>query len=246
MNRGTLRALVVGRWGGRALLCATALAAPMLLGCGGSNSTPTTAGGSTANATAAVAEAKNIAPVALHLDQGGFSLTAPATTITGTATKGASVTVNGHTVSTRSGRWHDTLNLHIGSNPIAVAATMPGRAPASTAIRITRHHSAAELEASARARALRAEEQQHREAEAKERKQREAQEKHAEQQRQQLAECTNGTYVNAAGNTVCKPVESSTQPAGATAECEDGTYSSSESRSGTCSHHGGVQRWLNE
>jgi hypothetical protein len=52
--------------------------------------------------------------------------------------------------------------------------------------------------------------------------------------------------VNAAGNTVCKPVESSTQPAGATAECEDGTYSFSESRSGTCSHHGGVKRWLKE
>lgn len=56
--------------------------------------------------------------------------------------------------------------------------------------------------------------------------------------------CSNGTYVNSAGNTVCKPEESSTVPAGATAECEDGTYSFSESRSGTCSHHGGVRRWL--
>jgi hypothetical protein len=58
------------------------------------------------------------------------------------------------------------------------------------------------------------------------------------------AECTNGTYVNAAGNTVCKPEESPTQPSGATARCEDGTYSFSESRSGTCSHHGGVSEWL--
>ncbi len=57
-------------------------------------------------------------------------------------------------------------------------------------------------------------------------------------------ECTNGTYVNSAGNTVCSPEESPTQPAGATAECEDGTYSFSESRSGTCSHHGGVAQWL--
>jgi Protein of unknown function (DUF3761) len=57
-------------------------------------------------------------------------------------------------------------------------------------------------------------------------------------------ECTSGTYVNAAGNTVCKPEESPTQPAGATARCEDGTYSFSESRSGTCSHHGGVAQWL--
>jgi hypothetical protein len=57
-------------------------------------------------------------------------------------------------------------------------------------------------------------------------------------------ECTNGTYVNAAGNTVCSPEESPREPAGATAECADGTYSFSESRSGTCSHHGGVAQWL--
>jgi hypothetical protein len=30
-------------------------------------------------------------------------------------------------------------------------------------------------------------------------------------------------------------------PAGATAQCADGTYSFSQHRSGTCSHHGGVQ-----
>jgi hypothetical protein len=59
------------------------------------------------------------------------------------------------------------------------------------------------------------------------------------------SECTNGTYVNAAGNTVCRPVESpGGPPAGASAECADGTYSFSESRSGTCSHHGGVANWL--
>lgn len=33
-------------------------------------------------------------------------------------------------------------------------------------------------------------------------------------------------------------------PAGATAECRDGTYSYSAHRRGTCSHHGGVKRWL--
>jgi hypothetical protein len=33
-------------------------------------------------------------------------------------------------------------------------------------------------------------------------------------------------------------------PAGASAVCRDGTYSFSQSRSGTCSHHGGVARWL--
>jgi hypothetical protein len=57
--------------------------------------------------------------------------------------------------------------------------------------------------------------------------------------------CTNGTYVNSAGNTVCSPETSPTTPAGATAQCVDGTYSFSQSRSGTCSHHGGVAQWLN-
>lgn len=33
-------------------------------------------------------------------------------------------------------------------------------------------------------------------------------------------------------------------PAGATAQCRDGSYSFSRSRSGTCSHHGGVAAWL--
>jgi len=33
-------------------------------------------------------------------------------------------------------------------------------------------------------------------------------------------------------------------PPGATALCRDGTYSYSKHRSGTCSHHGGVAKWL--
>jgi len=58
-------------------------------------------------------------------------------------------------------------------------------------------------------------------------------------------ECTNGSYTNSSGNTVCKPEESPNgPPAGATAECADGTYSFSEHRSGTCSDHGGVANWL--
>jgi Protein of unknown function (DUF3761) len=56
--------------------------------------------------------------------------------------------------------------------------------------------------------------------------------------------CTNGTYENSSGNIVCRPEESPTAPAGATAQCADGTYSFSEHRSGTCSHHGGVAEWL--
>ena len=36
----------------------------------------------------------------------------------------------------------------------------------------------------------------------------------------------------------------SSVPTGATAKCADGTYSFSQHRSGTCSHHGGVAEWL--
>lgn len=55
--------------------------------------------------------------------------------------------------------------------------------------------------------------------------------------------CTNGTYVNSSGNIVCSPETSSTKPSGATAQCNDGTYSFSQHHSGTCSHHGGVAIW---
>lgn len=55
--------------------------------------------------------------------------------------------------------------------------------------------------------------------------------------------CPNGTYVNSVGNIVCSPYASSSVPAGASAECSDGTYSFSQSRRGTCSHHGGVAIW---
>jgi hypothetical protein len=52
-------------------------------------------------------------------------------------------------------------------------------------------------------------------------------------------------YTNSKGNQVHRPVYSeSGPPTGATAQCADGTYSFSQSRRGTCSHHGGVSRWL--
>jgi hypothetical protein len=56
--------------------------------------------------------------------------------------------------------------------------------------------------------------------------------------------CPNGTYVNAYGNTVCSPYSAPSAPAGATAQCLDGTYGFSQTHSGTCSHHGGVATWL--
>lgn len=51
-------------------------------------------------------------------------------------------------------------------------------------------------------------------------------------------------YINSKGVRVRRPIRSSTVPAGATARCRDGTYSFSQSRRGTCSHHGGVAEWL--
>lgn len=56
--------------------------------------------------------------------------------------------------------------------------------------------------------------------------------------------CTNGSYVNSVGNTVCSPEVAPSAPAGATAQCVDGSYSFSQSHSGTCSHHRGVANWL--
>lgn len=51
-------------------------------------------------------------------------------------------------------------------------------------------------------------------------------------------------YINTYGNEVHSPAYSNTVPAGASAQCMDGTYSFSQSRRGTCSHHGGVAQWL--
>lgn len=58
--------------------------------------------------------------------------------------------------------------------------------------------------------------------------------------------CPTDYYRNSNGICVHRPVktQSSTTPAGATAQCKDGSYSFSQHRRGTCSHHGGVARWL--
>jgi hypothetical protein len=52
-------------------------------------------------------------------------------------------------------------------------------------------------------------------------------------------------YINTYGNDVHSPAYSNngSVPAGASAQCGDGTYSFSQSRRGTCSHHGGVAVW---
>jgi hypothetical protein len=235
-SAGRLRARI-------ALFVAVVAGAGVLTGCGSNSASTTT------SSTVQLATDAKVAPVALHLNQGSYSVSVPETIISGAVSKGASVRVNGHAVAVNSGRLRNKLGLHIGDNPVEVEATMGSRAPAKTIIHIIRHHSAVEREALTRAHALRAEARRRHEAEARERKERELLKKREllqERAQQQQATCPNGTYENSAGNIVCKPYESPTQPTGATAQCEDGTYSFSESRSGTCSHHGGVARWLNE
>lgn len=51
-------------------------------------------------------------------------------------------------------------------------------------------------------------------------------------------------YTNVDGHRVQSPTYYNSRPAGATALCRDGTYSFSRNRRGTCSHQGGVARWL--
>ncbi len=53
-------------------------------------------------------------------------------------------------------------------------------------------------------------------------------------------------YVNAYGEWVPSPqwTDDGLPPAGASAQCRDGSYSFSQTRRGTCSWHGGVARWL--
>lgn len=52
----------------------------------------------------------------------------------------------------------------------------------------------------------------------------------------------HGHYTNKSGNIVHSPAHSKSGavPAGASAQCRDGSFSFSQSRRGTCSHHGGV------
>jgi uncharacterized protein YraI len=51
-------------------------------------------------------------------------------------------------------------------------------------------------------------------------------------------------YTNSFSQRVQSPTYYNSAPIGATALCRDGTYSFSKNRRGTCSHHGGVARWL--
>jgi hypothetical protein len=58
--------------------------------------------------------------------------------------------------------------------------------------------------------------------------------------------CAPEYYQNVSGVCVHRPTKAkeSAAPTGATAQCRDGVYSFSQHRRGTCSHHGGVAKWL--
>lgn len=51
-------------------------------------------------------------------------------------------------------------------------------------------------------------------------------------------------YTNSNGTKVHIPVYKEIVPVGSTARCRDSSYSYSQHRRGTCSHHGGVSSWL--
>lgn len=53
--------------------------------------------------------------------------------------------------------------------------------------------------------------------------------------------CDSNHYKNVNGICVHRP---SSSPKGATAQCRDRSFSYSRHASGTCSHHGGVLRWI--
>lgn len=55
---------------------------------------------------------------------------------------------------------------------------------------------------------------------------------------------TPDTYKNVDNEEVQSPTNYNDIPEGASAICRDGTYSFSRNRRGTCSHHGGVAKWL--
>jgi hypothetical protein len=184
-------------------------------------------------------------PLSLHLNAGNYTVTQSRTVLKGTATRGASVSVNGQVVQNRAGRWRRLLRPRLGTNRVSVEASMAGHPPIVRVISVTRHRTSAEIAAGLRARheaEARAAAKARAEVLSLAKENAEAQASHGEGE----SGCTNGTYTNSAGNTVCKPEESSTTPEGATAKCGDGTYSFSESRSGTCSHHEGVAEWLSE
>ena len=59
-----------------------------------------------------------------------------------------------------------------------------------------------------------------------------------------VPQASDRSYINVDGQRVPSPVFTDRRPAEATARCRDGSYSFSQHRQGTCSHHGGVAEWF--
>jgi hypothetical protein len=138
---------------------------------GGGKKDDTTASSEPVAATAPAPEQKATAPpVALKLATGDFSMTGSHTTLHGTVTAGAAVTVDEEPAHVHGTHWSKTVALQIGGNEEAVEATLVGHEPSSQAITVTRHHTQAELEAKAQAR--------------REREQKEREEKAAEERKE--------------------------------------------------------------
>ncbi len=90
-------------------------------------------------------------PVALKLDTGDYSVTSTHTTLHGTTTAGAAVSVDNASAQVHATHWSKTVALEIGSNTMTVEATLSGHESTSKTISVTRHHTQAELEAKAQA-----------------------------------------------------------------------------------------------
>lgn len=74
--------------------------------------------------------------------------------------------------------------------------------------------------------------------------QKQAEHPEAEPDEEQLL--SHRRYTTKDGRSIHSPskTKGDVAPAGASAKCRDGTWSFSQSRRGTCSHHGGVGSWL--
>ena len=133
---------------------------------GGSKKTQST--GTSTQAIAATSSIPAPPPVALTLATGDYSVTGSHTTLRGTVTAGAAVSVDEQPAQVHGTHWSKTVALQIGSNPMTVGATLSGHEQASQTITVTRHHTQAELEAKAQVRR----EGEQREKEANERRER--------------------------------------------------------------------------
>lgn len=166
----------IGKGGKIGIVVAAVLVLLIIIGAaaGGNKSTTSTqANNATSASTASSAPA--LPPIALKFDTGDYSVTSSHTTLHGTVTSGATVTVAGEPAQVDGTRWSKTVALEIGSNAENAEATMAGHASATQTITVIRHHTQAELEAQAREK-REAEQREKEERERTERKEREEKE----------------------------------------------------------------------